>query len=310
LTAGLRYDYFDYNGISSWSPRLGLSYRLTSQIALNFAYGRHYQSPAYIDLAANEKNRDLKSKYNNQYVAGIDYLVRDDIKFVFEMYYKDYFDVPVRRVLTTTDPFDFDDGRILNASAGSSKGFELFLQKKLVRRFSTIVSYAYSESENKDPRFQTYYPSDFDYRHVLNFITGYKYPFRNLDWYSDLRFKTWFKILSWLPFLPADELELSIKFRYMGGRPFTPPVYRPELREWIVGGQQQLNTDRYPDYHRLDVRIDRRFLFEKWNFVIFFDLVNIYNRDNIWSFQYNDDGTVDEILHYKTLPVGGISLEF
>jgi hypothetical protein len=120
----------------------------------------------------------------------------------------------------------------------------------------------------------------------------------------------WFKIFAWLPFLPADEMEISLKFRYMGGRPYTPPVYRPELKEWIVGEQQQLNTLRYPVYHRLDVRVDRRFIFDRWNMVLFFDLVNIYNRDNIWSYQYNDDGTIDEVLHYNTLPVGGISLEF
>jgi hypothetical protein len=38
--------------------------------------------------------------------------------------------------------------------------------------------------------------------------------------------------------------------------------------------------------------------------------VNIYNNDNIWSYQYNDDGTIDEVLQFNTLPVGGVTIEF
>ena len=310
FTAGVRYDYFEYNRFSSVSPRLGVSYLLTAGTTLNLAYGKHYQTPAYLEFASNEINQNLESKYNDQVVAGIDLLWREDLKTTLEVFYKEYRNVPINRILTTTDPFDFDDGTFINAGAGKSRGFEFFLQKKLVKRFSTIFSYAFSESESLDPRFNSYYPSDYDYRHVLNFLTGYKYPFRNYDWYRGMSDNIWFKIFAWLPFLPADEMELSIKFRYMGGRPFTPPIYRAEIQEWIVEEQQQLNTQRYPIYHRLDVRIDRRFIFDRWNMVIFFDLVNIYNRDNIWSYQYNDDGTIENILHYKTLPVGGISLEF
>jgi outer membrane receptor protein involved in Fe transport len=310
LTTGLRYDYYDYNRFSSLSPRAGIAYQLNSNTTLNMAYGRHFQSPAYLELASNKENQDLESKFNDQIVAGIDYLWRDDLLTTVEVFYKEYQNVPINKTLTTSDPFDYDDGRYVNAGSGNARGFEIFLQKKLVNRFSTIFSYSYSESESLDPRFNTYYPSDYDFRHVLNFLAGYKYPFRFNDWYRNMSESIWFKIFAWLPFLPADEMEISFKFRYMGGRPFTPPIYRAELREWVIEEQQQLNTQRYPIYHRLDIRIDRRFIFDRWNMVIFFDLVNIYNRDNIWSYQYNEDGTIDNILHYKTLPVGGISLEF
>ena len=108
--------------------------------------------------------------------------------------------------------------------------------------------------------------------------------------------------------------ELSLKFRYLGGRPYTPPVYYPHLQEWIVQETQQLNSKRYPQYHRLDLRIDHRFLFDNWSFVIFFDINNIYNRDNIWAYQYgvDDDGNkeVRDVLQYKTIPVGGFTIEF
>jgi outer membrane receptor protein involved in Fe transport len=310
VTGGIRYDYFEYNDFSSVSPRLGFSYFLNSDTSLNLAYGRHFQSPAYNDLVANEANRNLDNKFTDQYVVGLEHIVREDLKFVVEAYYKEYDDVPVRRTLTTADPLDFDDGTFLNAGSAEAKGIELFLQKKLIKNFSGIVSYTYFESKAVDPRNGTTYNWDYDHRNMLTLMSGYRFRFGGKGWYERMKSKWWFHTVSWLPFMPSDEFEISLKFRYLGGRPFTPPVYRPELREWIVDETQSLNTERYPAYHRLDLRIDKWYSYRNWNFVIFFDLVNIYNNDNIWSYQYNDDGTIDEVLQFNTLPVGGVTIEF
>jgi hypothetical protein len=314
LTSGLRYHYFDYTAYSNISPRIGLSYRLSPITNINIAYGKHFQSPASIELIANPANKDLKSKYTQQYVLSLEHLFRDDIKMVLETYYKTYHNVPVNKTLTTEDPFDYDTGRYLNTGSGRSRGFELFFQKKLTRKFSTILSYAYSVSEAKDPRTGKYYNWDYDYRNVFTFISGYKFSFLDKNWYQSMKNQWWFYAVSWIPFMPADEFELSMKFRYLGGRPYTPPVFYPDLQEWVIEENQKLNSSRYPDYHRLDFRIDRRIIFNNWSFVIFFDLNNIYNRDNIWAYQYGVDDSgnkeVKKILQYKTLPIGGFSIEF
>lgn len=310
FTGGLRHDYFEYNDFSSISPRAGLSFSLSPITSLNFAYGRHFQSPYPSELVANPVNKNLNNKYNDQYVIGIDHLFRDDIKLTLEAYYKEYSDIPIRKNLTTPDPLDYDDNIFLNAAKGNATGAELFLQKKLTTRFSSIVSYARTFSQTLDPRTDTYYASDYDYRHVLTLVGGYKYRFADSDWFQKLRRKKWYMAVTWLPFMPADEFEISLKWRYLGGRPYTQPVYHPELRRWIVEEQQDVNDVRYPPYHRLDLRLDRRFIFPKWTLVVFFDIVNLYNRDNIWNYQYNDDGSISEVLQYKTFPVGGVTLEF
>ena len=310
LTTGIRYDYFDFNAFSSWSPRLGMSYFVTPKATLNLAYGMHFQSPAYVELAANELNSALKNKNTEQVIAGFEYLFRDDMKLVIEAYFKEYNDVPLNATLTTIDPYDFDDGRYINAGEGYSKGVEFFFQKKIKKGFSTIISYARSQTRAIDPRFDSEYNWDYDYRNVFTFIGGYKFNLKNKPWYMRIKHKWWFHTLSWLPFFPADEVELSTKFRYLGGRPYTPPVYHPELKEWAVEEQQRLNSSRFPAYHRLDFRIDRRFIFDTWNLVIFFDVVNILNHENVWDYNYNDDGTREKVLQYNTLPVGGVSVEF
>ena len=309
FTGGLRYDYFDYNRFSSWSPRLGFSYSLGARTTLNFAYGVHYQSPAYLALTANPKNRYLKNKYTRQYVVGFEKLLREDIKFTLEAYYKSYYDVPVLRSLTTADPFDDFQGERVNAGRGEAKGIELFFQKKLTGKFSTTVSYSHSHARAKDPRFGTYYNWDYDYRDVFTFIGGYKMRLNLHTWYQALKNKWWYKATSWI--LPlADEVEVSLRFRYLGGRPYTPPVYHPEFRRWLVEEQQHLNPVRYPVYHRLDFRLDRRFFFNRWNMVVYFDMMNVYNRHNLWEYQYNDDGSRENVLQFEVFPVGGVEIEF
>jgi hypothetical protein len=310
VTAGLRYDYFDFNRFQSFSPRAGLSYFFSSNTSLNFAYGLHYQSPSYVELAANERNNMLDNKFNEQFVVGIDHLFSEDIRLVVEAYSKKYFDVPVKQVLTTPDPLDFDNGTYLNLGKGYTRGVELFLQKKLVENFSAIVSYSYSVARALDVRSNQYYNWDYDYRHMLTLIAGYRYKFSQHDWYKDLKSRWWFHLVSWFPLFPSDEFEVSLKFRYLGGRPYTSPVYYPQYQKWLVEERSELNSSRYPSYNRLDLRIDKRFAFDNWSFVIFFDIVNIYNRDNIWSYQYNDDGTVEDVLQFQTLPVVGVTVEF
>jgi hypothetical protein len=70
------------------------------------------------------------------------------------------------------------------------------------------------------------------------------------------------------------------------------------------------NTERMDDYLRFDLMLLQRFYFEKLNLVAFWDIMNVFNRDNPWDYVYNEDGTKDIALQFKTFPVGGITLEF
>ncbi len=59
---GVRADYF--NAIKNkfyFSPRFSASYMLTPITNLNFSTGIYYQTPSYIWLIADEKNRELKN---------------------------------------------------------------------------------------------------------------------------------------------------------------------------------------------------------------------------------------------------------
>lgn len=309
LIGGLRYDYFAFTGFKSLSPRLGLSYQFTPVTKINFGLGRHYQSPTNYYLALNEKNSDLKNKHTDQIVLGLEHLLARDIRATVEAYSRQYHDIPVPLSMTTADSLDDTDDEYVNAGTGHVEGIEIFFQKKLYDRFHWILSYSHYISKREDPRFPgTEYNSSFDFRNVFTFVLGYKEDLREKAWYRRMKEKAWYQWTSWLlPF--GDEIELSLRWRYLGGRPYTIQDYDPYTQRWYISGNRALNTERFPEYHRLDLMLNRRFIFEKINLVVFLDIQNIYNRDNVWTYSYTQDGKKETVYQYKLFPVGGFSLE-
>lgn len=309
ITAGLRADYLDYTGNHALDPRLGLSFRVTQGTSINLAFGQHSQAPSYIELTAHADNKDLGYKRTQQVVLGFEHLFREDIRGTFEIFYKDYRNVPIPSDFLTVDPFDYSYGRLVNQGNGFARGIEIFLQKKRIGSYHFTVSYAYSQSKGHDPRFGSYYAWDYDYGHVFTMVNGLHFDLREKSWYKKMSDHWLFHVFGWLlPF--ADQVEIGIRWRYLGGRPYTQPIYYPQLQEWVTDETVTLNDRRYPPYHRLDFRLDRRFMFKNWNMVAYIDIINIYGRDNIWTYVYHDDGTREDVLQFKVFPIGGITVEF
>jgi hypothetical protein len=309
MTAGLRVDRFDYTKKHAVDPRLGLSYALTRNTNLNFALGRHSQAPAYILVTSHPDNRGLDYKRTEQAVFGVECLFRDDIRGTAEIFYKDYKNVPIPVGDLSTDPYMDSEGRYVNKGRGYAKGVELFLQKKMTRKYHYTVSYSYSIAKGRDPRYDKPFDWDFDYRHVFTLMGGAQWDLRNGEWYQRFRRTLFFKCFAWL--LPmADQMEVALRWRYLGGRPYTEYTYVPQFRRWILDPATPRNAVRFPPYHRLDLRLDRRFMFNGWNLVAFLDVMNVYGRDNIWNYTYNSDGTREKVLQFQVFPVGGVTVEF
>ncbi|MBN2009153.1 TonB-dependent receptor [candidate division KSB1 bacterium] len=309
LTAGLRCDYFKYIDKNAIDPRVGISYQLNDKIAFNLAAGQQSQSPAYIEVTASPKNNDLDYKKTSQIIGGFEFLPREDTKATVELFYKDYRHVPIDTAWTTPDPYDRSAGRMISEGKGFAKGVEFFIQKKMSHNFHFTISYAYSISKGYDPRLHQYYNWDYDYRHMFTFISGVRLNFYKHHWYQKFK-KTWIDdVFGWI--LPmGDQNDISLRWRYLGGRPNTERTYIPQFRYWITETNRPFNTERYPEYFRIDLRIDSRYMFNGWTMVTYFDLMNVFNRDNVWGYSYKDNGTVDEILQWKVFPVGGVAIEF
>jgi len=293
ITLGGRVDYFDLIDKYSFSPRLSYTVALFPTLNLNWSIGQYSQAPSYIWLAANEQNRKLDFIGVTQYVAGIDYTVRSDTKVTVEAYVKQYSKYPASisrpyLVLANTGAGfgGSDDGYssfgldpLVSKGTGLARGIELLVQKKLseIPCYGTVsVSFNQSEFKALDGVER---PSSFDQRWIINLGGGYVF---NEKW------------------------EISMKFRFATGRPYTP---------FEADGNQNpafYNSARIGANHSLDVRVDRRWSFSNWELVTYIDIQNIYNRKPLNVPRYNErlGRSETNVASIGILPSIGVSAEF
>lgn len=281
LKAGLRYDTFRLTQQGGLGDRFALTYDLGPSTALNLSTGLFHQAPPYTQVSVAPENRHLKDTSARHYVAGVERLLREDLRLTAEVYRKDYRYWPISRDDTT---------RVL-VSTGSrtARGMDLFLHKKLTGNVYGLVSYSLCWAETKEPDKEEYY-SAYDSRHVLTLSLGYR---------------------------RSDLWELSAKWRYMSGRPYTPLLRREPLpdSDWglwdAVYDEDHPHSARYPEYHRLDVRYSSHKSFKTWNLVAYVEVENVYARKNVWAYQWNAKrGEMETIHQFDILPVGGLAIEF
>ncbi|MFB0566906.1 MAG: TonB-dependent receptor domain-containing protein [Candidatus Aminicenantaceae bacterium] len=291
-TFGLRGGYFDYIRRFSLSPRIGFSFQISSLHTINFSYGIYYQSPEYLWLISHPDNSSLRFLRADHLIIGWEILLRKDTKLSIEVFNKEYKNYPVDvnnyffSLANSGGYFgpSFLGGKLVSQGTGFARGVEFFIRKKLAKKLYGLINYSFSRVKFKalDGVLR---PGDFDYRHIFTSIIGYK---------------------------PSDKWEFSLKWRYTGARPYTP--YDEELSKIYKDGRinvNKINALRFPPYHRLDLRVDRRFHFKNWNLVVYFDLQNAYDRGNIYGFIWDKkEEKVATIYQWRIMPVGGFSIEF
>ena len=290
-TLGGRFDYFALNRQGTWSPRLGLAYDLDPRTTLTAAAGVYRQTlPSWL-LVQHPDNRRLDNLRAHHYVAGMQRRLTPSTLLGIEAYRKDYrglpFDPDDPTALVLDQFADFETpapGRLVGGGAARSHGVEALVRKRLTRRLHGLASYAYAVSRYTDLD-GIEHDRTFDHRHVASAVLGYR---------------------------PSDRFEYSVRWRYAGGRPYTPfdPVLSSRAGAGIIQ-RDRVNAERQPAYHRLDVRFDHRRQFEHVNLVSFVSVFNAYNRRNLfryyWSTRRDRPGRADQ---WGFLPVGGFELEF
>lgn len=289
LNLGLRYDYFGFiNDKNYISPRASLTYSVNSMFSLSFAYGIFYQSPSYVWLIANKENRNLKNIKAGHYIAGIEFLPGADIRMTLEAYYKDYSAYPVSTLrpylilANTGGNFEEQDGfgiePLQSKGTGFARGIEFFMQKVLTDNFYGTLNLSFFEAKYKaldgiERR------SDFDNRFLATISGGYKF---------------------------GDNWEAGAKFRFSGGRPYTP--INPENGTRLTSGY---NTAQLPDYSRLDVRLDKRWNFKSWTLVTYIDIQNLFNKKNVTEYDWNKyKKEIEANESIGILPTIGVNIMF
>jgi TonB-dependent Receptor Plug Domain. len=316
IVPGVRIDGFTVNKGFVASPRLSGVYSLTGNLDITGAFGVQYQQPDYSLLVTNPACPPKRALTG---IAGFEYYFPAPIgvQWTCEGFYKRYDDLPVDSSLLYSAASGIDRFTLYNGAAGvgqgKSYGVEAYAQKKLASHVSWTAAYSFSRSQDKDPRpghANEWYSADYDFGQSLTLTAGWKQEFLKAPWYAPLHDRLWFKIMS--PIMPVgDRMELSVRFRYLGGRPYTQRLYDSTYARWYTPDNSGLNTLRYPAYSTMDLRWERRFGFGFLQMIYYIDLQNIFNRKNVWQYMFVDGkSTRSTIYQLPFFPAGGVIIGF
>jgi hypothetical protein len=314
LITGIRGGYFRYTGEAVVDPRIGISYVLNDILTFNSSFGIQNQFPDNSDLLLNTDSRNLKAKRAVTGVLGVNCSPGiAGINIVVESFYKRYNNLSLDYLYDFGDQqFYFLKGyRKIGAGGGKSYGVEFFSEKKLTDMFSFSLAYSHSRSYWRYGGFTggEWFRGDYDYRNVLTFTGGYKFELAGKAWYDNLKRNLLVKLLS--PIFPfADRQEFSVRFSYRGGRPYTAFFYDTSYNRWSYR-QDALNTAQMDPYHRLDLRWERRYSYGLVKAIFYFEVQNLYNRKNIWTYLYDDKKDKPAIVYQlPVFPSGGFIIGF
>ena len=275
VSLGARIDGSDYSNLTSnplnqFSPRLALQYKLNSDWAINFNTGIYYQLPPFTALGYTENNelinkRALKYIRNQQVVLGAEYNGKDNLRLTLEGYYKRYSNYPfsIRNQMSLAnvstgfgtvgvEPLD-------SSSKGETYGIEFLAQKRTSSNYYGIFSYTFGYSKFSNANGELL-PSSWDTRHIMALTAG-KYFKRN--WNVGARFR----LQSGYPETPYDL-----------GRSALVSIWN--VANGPVANYNQLNTTRGKLVNQLDVRLEKKWVFSKWQITAYMDVVNVYGSNN------------------------------
>jgi hypothetical protein len=275
VSIGLRTDANNYssnmaNPLNQLSPRVSGSFRFNEQFSWNASTGRFFQLPSYTTLGYRDRSGLLRNRENNltfisadHYVSGFEWLPTRESKITLEGFFKNYRNYPfsiIDSVALGSKSADFGifgDEEVTSTGVGRAYGAELLYREQRFKNLNLILSYTFVRSEFKEIRTNSFIPSAWDNRHIINITATQKLP-RNWD--------------------------IGVKWRFSGGAPFTPYDLETSARQdaWDLQrtgylDYRRFNSERLPAFHQLDMRVDKQYFFDNFSLMFYLDIQNVYN---------------------------------
>ena len=286
VTLGLRLDYFNLTNRVSVGPRGSLRFNMPGDSELRFAYGRYEISPYPWQIVPGFGNPELKENTAVHYIVELEREISPQTRLKIAGYQKNF------RDLITRDQREGDLNQVyLNQGQGYARGVELSVKHRAGDRFFSWANYTYSVSKREDRPGEMERLYSFDQPHVATVIASYMLT------------PTW---------------EIGAKWQYRTGNPYTPVigadiVPHPDtgLPRYVPIYDENINSARVPPFHRLDLRISKSFIYQRWRWGIFLELLNAYNRKNVLDVDYNRNYTEERNVHQLPLLLyPGLTVEF
>ena len=278
LIGGLRYSRDNYLNQSYTEPRVGMEWNWTEETLLSAGWGRHNQQPNGQQIAPGFGNTQLTHIRADHSVVGISQKMNIDWSWKAEAYYKRLSDL----VVGVNDPAI----NYVNGASGAAWGTELLIKKEETDKLSGWLALTLARSERRNDLTGESFRFEYDQPINTSLVANYKL---------------------------TQEWSVGGKWTYTSGRPYTPIVgtngtYSDGRPKPVYDG---INSGTLPDYHRLDLRIDRHLLYDTWKLNAYFELNNVYQRQNIVGYDYGPNFDKKEPIVGLVIPFSfGVQGEF
>lgn len=280
LELGARYDRHTLTGDGIWSPRTTLAWGLGGSSVLRIGWGHYHQSQrAYELLVEDGDTRLYPAERSEHWVAGFEHLfdrASSPLAGIRAEVYRRRVTDPRPRYESLFEPFEpFPEGELdrfrIEPESGTAEGVELVVQGRAGNRLAWWANYGYATTVDVIAGKEV--PRQIDQRHTLNL---------------DVNFQL------------SRHWDLNLAWRFHTGRP-TSPVFLEEREDEdgeveLVPVLGPLNSQRLPSFHRLDLRISRKWQGSRGRLTFFSDVQNLYNRRNVAGFDLEVDEEAGRII--------------
>jgi len=274
VITGVRSDYIPELNTYWIDPRLGVGYKLASRSTIRLSLGIFHQIPDSRLFNKTDTGTKLKPMEAIHYVLSYNYKINEQNSFRVEAYYKDYKNLPLEN----------ETGNYNNKGFGFAKGVDMIIKGSFPFGLNGWISYGFINTKRKWMDYKNLTNSDFDITNNLSIVAKYNF---------------------------SAKWQIGINFKLATGRPFTPvagSIYHKNQKIYQpVYGLK--NTDRYPTYRRLDLRLTYLTqLFNNYFTVFYVEGLNILNINNIFGYSYDRDYSqrynIDSYFGRRTIVFG------
>jgi hypothetical protein len=273
----LRFDHYKETSETIFTPRLQLRYQYDESVLLRAAGGEYVQLPRPQETSGLYGNPNLMSPRSFHYTLGWGKDFRGGSSRGLEVTNNFFYKRLYRMVINDVEKIYSNNG------TGKIYGMEWLVKLKNEEWTGQMV-YTLLKSLRSTPTYKNK-PSQYDQTHNLNFILSYQ-------------------VNNWL---------YSTRFRLVTGNPYTPVVGSvfDSDNDVFLPTRGDIYSQRFDLFNQLDIRIERKFIYDEWILTAYLDIQNVMNQENSSNIQYSYDYKESEkIRGLPIAPTFGVKGEF
>ena len=291
VSAGVRVDRWGASSITTGSPRVKADYLLGRRARLVGYWGVYRQAVPYIWMASAPQNVSLAPIGSIQGGGGIDLEVRQGIHVGIEGFDKQYRNYPVDRLapghVLVDAVADFDSpfvGQLTSGGRVHARGVDSVVWASFGSQLRAAANYSYWHVSQMGLD-NVWRRAQHELRHQARLELNYTHQG---NWAASLR------------------------WRYVSGHPYTPFDPKASIKVGrAVFDLARINAIDYPPYHRLDVRVDKTLTHGRASTILYVEVDNLYDRDNLLIYQWDRKLRVPTPTYqWGRTYVGGLRVEF